>query len=68
MGGEKQRNAKKEKKKSDGEIQLEGGRGEGEGFQQGVGWRMICFSPSASLYDTRKSDSYHNGRMNHSYN
>lgn len=29
------------------------------------GGRIICFSPSALLYDTRKSDSYHNGRMNH---
>lgn len=26
----------------------------------------LFFPPSASLCDTRKSDSYHNGGMNHS--
>lgn len=31
--------------------------------------KIILFStPSALLYETKRSDSHHNGRMNHSYN
>lgn len=32
------------------------------------GQRIVCFSLSALLFDTIKSDSYHNRRMNHSNN
>lgn len=57
-------------KSSDGEKQLEGGmrRKRIRGGCLWGGWRIICFSPSPLLYDTRKSDSYHNGGMNHSRN
>ena len=64
--GERQKGLRWRKAACGGERARRGGV-EKKGGGGGAGESFV-FSPSALLYDTRKSDSYHNGRMNHSHN